>query len=78
MFENELFAEEEFFEKDSSEIERMRILQTPLFYNEAELKEFKKLLKEGMRRKYPAEKLNTEEVNASDFILTLLREQYGS
>ena len=77
--EQELFSEEEFFQKDESELEPMRILMSPLYFSEAELKEYKKLLKEGMRRKFPTAELNTnDKANASDFILNLLRELYGS
>lgn len=70
----ELFAQEEFFEKDNSPIENVEITTTILYFSRTELKEFKKKAKKGIERMYGQE--YQQKGNLSDYLLTLIRQDY--
>ena len=76
MLQNTLFDEEEFFEPLDSEPDDTEITTTLLYYSKEELKEFKVLVKEGMRREFNGE--HVEKGNFSDLLLIMLRKYYGN
>lgn len=55
----------------SKEVEQIEITTTILYFSKDELKEFKKLCKNGMRKVYGSE--YQTKGNLSDFLLTELR-----
>lgn len=61
--------------KNNDPIENLEITTTILFMSKEELKEFKKLCKEGMKQMFP--ETFQEKANLPDFLLTVLREKYS-
>lgn len=70
----ELFAQEDFYEKDNSPIEDVEITTTILYISRTELKEFKQKAKKGIERMFGEE--YQQKGNLSDYILTLIRQDY--
>lgn len=70
---NTLFALD--IPKNESPVEDVNITTTMLYMSEAELKEFKFLCKEGMKKMLPD--TYREKANMTDLILKLLREYNG-
>lgn len=56
---------------NTEEAERLKITTTILYFNDRELREFRRLTKEGMKKMYPE---TFQEENFADFLLTLLKE----
>jgi hypothetical protein len=59
----------------NTEVDNTEITSTLLYFSTAELKEFKKLSKIGMKDKFPDP---IKDGNVSDLVLILLREKYGN
>jgi len=59
---------------DNSKIDNTHITSTILYFSEAELKQFKKLCKIGIRKEYKEKAIS--EGNLSDFLLKILKEKY--
>ena len=69
-YEDELFGFEDFFQKDESPIEDTQITTTMLYFSQDELKEFKALSKELIKKYYGD---NYKDGNISDLILKIFR-----
>ncbi len=69
---NNLFEDEEFFQKDKSPVDNTQITTTLLYYSKDELKELKSLGKELLKKNFPN---NYTESNLSDLILKLFRDE---
>jgi hypothetical protein len=61
---------------DKSPIESVEITTTILYFSVPELKEFKALCKKGIRETLGED--FQQKGNLSDFLLTILKEKYGS
>lgn len=70
----ELFEEE--FGEGNQEIDDTQITTTLLYFSDEELAEFKKLCKAGIKKMFGQE--YQQKGNLSDFLLTLLRNNYGT
>ena len=70
--EGNLFEFEEFFEKDQSPIENVQVTTTILYFSEEELKEFKDLSKQLIKREWGED---YKEGNISDLILKIFRDK---
>jgi hypothetical protein len=62
--------------KDNSPIENVEITTTILYFSKEELKQFKHLCKEGMKREYGPN--FQDKGNLSDLLLKVLNEKYGT
>ena len=60
---------------DQSPIEDVEITTTILYFSKQELKEFKKLCKKGIKKEFDEE--YQQKGNLSDFLLKILRQEYG-
>lgn len=56
--------------KDNSPIERVNITYIQLYYDDAQMQQFKQLCKQGMIKMYPHD---YQKQNMSDFIFELLK-----
>lgn len=70
--ETELFGFEEFMDKDNSPLDDTQITTTLLYYSQDELKEFKQLSKELIKKYYGEE---YKDGNVSDLILKVFRNE---
>jgi hypothetical protein len=70
--ETELFGFEEFMDKDNSPLDDTQITTTLLYYSQSELKEFKQLSKELIKKYYGEE---YKDGNVSDLILKVFRNE---
>lgn len=70
----DLFQDE--WGKDKSPVDNTEITTTILYFSKEELKEFKKLCKEGMKKEWPND--FQEKANMPDFLLKILREKYDT
>ena len=70
----------ELFEQDwgtgNTKKENVEITTTLLYFSKEELKEFKTLAKKGIKKEFGAE--FQQKGNLTDFLLTVLRREYGS
>ena len=71
---NELFGFDDFLEKDNSPLDDTQITTTLLYFSVDELKEFKILAKQLLKKHYPN---NYKESNISDLILKIFRNELG-
>jgi hypothetical protein len=60
---------------DNSPLDDTQITTTLLYFSKDELKEFKKLCKTGMKKEFAAD--FQSKANLSDFLLKVLKENYG-
>ena len=63
------------FEPNNDPVDDTEITGTLLYYTKQNRELFKKLCKTGMKKTYTKEEL--EEANISDFILYILKKNYG-
>ena len=70
--ETELFGFEEFMDKDNSSLDDTQITTTLIYYSQDELKEFKQLSKELIKKYYGEE---YKDGNVSDLILKVFRNE---
>ena len=70
--ETELFGFEDFMDKDNSSLDDTQITTTLLYYSQDELKEFKQLSKELIKKYYGEE---YKDGNVSDLILKVFRNE---
>lgn len=68
-----LFGEPSWGE-NTAPVDTTEITTMTLHISTAEVKEFKKLCKEGMKQMYPE---TYQQANVTDFLLTLLRNNYA-
>jgi hypothetical protein len=73
---NQISLFDNIFVKDDSPPDDTQIVQTILYHNEADNRDFKKLCKLGIRTMYPD--TFQEKGNISDFLLDLLRKHYAT
>lgn len=71
-YEDELFGFDDFLEKDNSPIDNTQITTTLLYYSQEELKEFKELSKQLIKKYWQEDYLNG---NVSDLILKIFRNE---
>jgi len=72
----EKLFDEDYFPEGGKEIDETQITTTLLYFSDEELTEFKKLCKVGIKKMFGAE--YQQKGNLSDFLLTLLRNNYGA
>lgn len=70
-----LFNEDDFGE-GNQQIDETQITTTLLYFSDEELTEFKKLCKIGIKKMFGEQ--YQKKGNLSDFLLTLLKQNYGS
>jgi hypothetical protein len=70
--EGELFGFEDFMQKDNSPLDNTQITTTLLYYSQDELKEFKQLSKELIKKYYGED---YKDGNVSDLILKIFRNE---
>lgn len=68
---NELFGFDDFMQTDQSPVDKTAITTTLLYYSQDELKEFKALAKQLLKKHYPETYIDS---NISDLILKLFRD----
>ena len=61
---------------DNSPVDNTEITTTILYFSTKELKEFKKLCKEGIKKEFGEQYM--QKGNLSDFLIKILNQKYGT